>query len=748
MLMRRMLWVAILICVCPAAALAQDASFGGRIADAQGGTVNGAVVTLTASTAPTPRTTRSGADGSFSFDAVPPGTINVMVEAPGFERWTQMVTVSATSAPLAVVLRVAGVAETVAVVAPKLEEELPQLVERAGARVQTITSAQIRNGGYNDVAQALQALVPGLFMSPTAGAFGYVTASLQGSRSNEILWLVDGVRISNRLYNTVTPLDTLPAHMVERIEVIEGGQGLFYGTQAVAGVINIVTKGFSDAANAQLQTGFNTNRGRSISVLGRDSRAGHRFVVYGSSDQADGFQLFPTADLQPSATDRRRSYDVVTFGGKYAYDFTPALRFSTSYQFSDVSLDLLRPTATATRFNERGEHIASMKLDFQPQPMVELFFKGYYHAWDSFYSQTNNVVGSPGTIDLISAREYWGFSDYGANLLAKLTPTRGFEYFAGYDFQNYKGEDVVLLIAPNTETVHAIFGQVRTTRDLLRNATVSAGVRYNAPTNSEGKAVWSLSGRYDFASWLFARAGVGTAFRYPDAYELFAIDPSCCAGNPNLKPESSTNFNASVGTRVQGGETIVDLEVITFYREVKDLILDVDDGTGSGNTVTANTTDAVRVKGVSFVGSASLTPAVSGSLGYTYTTSELGNQIAGGYSAIPGLPSNQVESSVDLHPAMVPFGATLAVNWVGETFDTVSGFGNVPSGKYAVVNLGTRVFLDARRQHRLNFRFENLLDKTYTTAHGRGFTDVGGNPYLFHNLGTPRTFHMSYSFSY
>jgi len=40
--------------------------------------------------------------------------------------------------------------------------------------------------------------VPGLFLTPKAGPFDYVTASLQGSRTNEILWLVDGVRISNR----------------------------------------------------------------------------------------------------------------------------------------------------------------------------------------------------------------------------------------------------------------------------------------------------------------------------------------------------------------------------------------------------------------------------------------------------------------------------------------------------------------------------------------------------------------------
>ena len=156
----------------------------------------------------------------------------LQVEAPGFQSWIQSVVVFDAPQTVDVILPVGGVTERVVVAAPRLEEELPQEIERAGTRVQTITSAQIENGGYNDVAQALQSLVPGLYLSPLGGAFDYVSASFQGSRTNEILWLVDGVRISNRLYNGVTPLDTLPAHMVERIEVLEGGQGLGGGPGA------------------------------------------------------------------------------------------------------------------------------------------------------------------------------------------------------------------------------------------------------------------------------------------------------------------------------------------------------------------------------------------------------------------------------------------------------------------------------------------------------------------------------------
>ena len=147
------------------------------------------------------------------------------------------------------------------VVTGGLEETLPQELAKYGNRVDVVTARQIELSTFPDVAQVLSRSVPGLYVAPQSGPFSYVFASLQGSRTNEVLYLVDGVRISNRLYNTTPPLDTVPAHMVDRIEVLSGGQGLFYGTQAVAGVINIVTRPFTDTTTGRLSVGGDTNNG-------------------------------------------------------------------------------------------------------------------------------------------------------------------------------------------------------------------------------------------------------------------------------------------------------------------------------------------------------------------------------------------------------------------------------------------------------------------------------------------------------
>src|SRR5690606_7112120 len=106
-----------------------------------------------------------------------------------------------------------------------------------------------------DVAQSLEMLVPGLHLTTRHGAFSYIDLSLQGSRSSDVLWTVDGVRINNRLYNSTGPTDTLPSSMIERIEVLKGGQGLLYGTQAIAGVANVVTRGFSNEPDGGMTLG-------------------------------------------------------------------------------------------------------------------------------------------------------------------------------------------------------------------------------------------------------------------------------------------------------------------------------------------------------------------------------------------------------------------------------------------------------------------------------------------------------------
>src|SRR5690606_10547493 len=127
--------------------------------------------------------------------------------------------------PAAAQAEEAGEAEASVVLGDRLEESTPEELERYGSRLELIEGQAIDEAGFFDTAGALQFLAPGLFLTPKSGAFDYVQVSLQGSRTNEVLFLTDGVRINNRLYGSTSPLDSIPASMIERIEVLKGGQG-------------------------------------------------------------------------------------------------------------------------------------------------------------------------------------------------------------------------------------------------------------------------------------------------------------------------------------------------------------------------------------------------------------------------------------------------------------------------------------------------------------------------------------------
>jgi outer membrane cobalamin receptor len=223
--------------------------------------------------------------------------------------------------------------------------------------------------------------------------------------------------------------------------------------------------------------------------------------------------------------------------------------------------------------------LVSTRLDYTPSDEVKLYIKDYYHWWISHYTEFDNgrtpysyTPGIPGQISIADNHDFWGYRDYGINLLTQIAVNRGFEYLAGYDFQSYTGRDAVLVIEQRTEHVNAIIGQVRTTPDLIPDAHLAAGVRYNIPSVGQSALVWNGSGKYDLSQSVFLKASVRAAFRLPTDEELFANDPEDERGNPNLKPETSQFANVSAGGITTVGAAQLRWELIGFYRDIKNLI--------------------------------------------------------------------------------------------------------------------------------------------------------------------------------
>ena len=624
------------------------------------------------------------------------------------------------------------------VITGRLEEALPQDLASLGSRLETISSDQVQRGGYNDIAQTVQALTPGLYISPLSGAFDYVELSFQGSRSSDVLWLVDGIRLNNRLYSTTTPLDTIPAHLVERIEILEGGESLFYGTQAVAGTVNIATKQFSDKPEGQIELSGDSNDGKHANGYFRTAVGEHRFVAFASKDEADGFQPFSDEDYQPSGTDRERGYDVLNYGLKYAYDFGTAVRTSFGYQHTDTTLDYVRPFGIASASNARDEDLLTAKVDIASGDHLQLYVKGYYHDWDTLYNEVDNVPG--GGTEVISEDEFWGFEDYGANLLAKFTPGGALEYLAGWDYQHYSGEDQVFLIAPNAETVHAPFAQVRTSAAWNPDLRMSLGARYNKPDNGQSATVWQATAHWDASESLFLRTNFGTAFRLPDAYELFVIDPCCEQGNPNLKPERSKYLNLSIGGRSDSGDAGFGWELVGFLRDVEDLI-DIVTGPDEIDTL-ENVAGTTKIRGGELILSGHLASGLSANASFTMTDTKP----AGSDEQQQETPKTLAKLALDYAPRSGSLFAGATLVHTGDVFRNAAGARH-NYGNYYVLDLNAGLRLGAMKQHRISLRLENALDEEYASRVRSGPADAGGT-YVYSFLGTPRTLHASYTFAF
>lgn len=643
--------------------------------------------------------------------------------------------------------------EEIVITGARIEESIPQDLSRYGSRVEVITAEEIAQNGFIDVMQTIQMMVPGLHIRPKNGQFDYFDASLQGSRTQEILWLIDGVRITNRLYNGTSPLDTVPAHMIERIEVLKGGQGIFYGTQSVGGVVNVITKSFQNEYDGAVGVGLNSNSGYNLNGYLRGGNDAHQFVAYASKDEADGYQPYRDADIQTSAVDRERGYDVNMVGLKYGWNINNDSRLSIQYQYTENELDFLRPFLNVSTVNEREEDIITLKYDLQVNDNIGLFVKAYQHNWDTNYTRIYNSLDANGNVtgalNIINNGSYWGYEDYGLNAMAKLNFGGGFEYVVGLDHQNFSGADDVWRIGDQEEEVNAVFAQIRTTEDLFANSMLALGIRSNDASNSDVSNVWNISGKHNVTDNLYLNANIGTSFRLPDAEALFLneyydVDNDgipdggyFAIGNPNLKPEKSRNINIGLGGNMNG----LSYEVIAFRRTITDYIdsyVPLTIGGVVGESF-INSNDEVKVKGYELITAYAFNNSLGMRFSYNNTESELNNN----GTQLRGIPEDEIKLGFNYDHQSTPFGAALNLNHVGD-FNARQG---VSRGNYTVIDLSGYYNFGNEQQHQFVARIENLTDKVYATRVDSAVFDTGGS-YIYDNLGMERTLHLSYSYNF
>lgn len=611
--------------------------------------------------------------------------------------------------------------------APSVESTTVAEMAKFGSKVEIIDRQQIeRAGPSSDITRVLQMYVPGLYVAPKNGPFDYGTYSLLGGRNDDTLILLDGVRLNNRLYGGLY-LDTLPANAIERIEVLKGGQSLLFGTQAVSGVINIVTRSpQTREASGEVNLGLDSFMGKSgdarVERIVSNGFGDLGLLAYVSHNVSDGYQPFRNSAYSPSTRDKKRSYEVSTFGAKAIQGFADDSRLELFYQYSDANLDFARPLDNKKTTNDRIQQIATATFEQRLGERFSYFVKGHVNDWDTRYTRINSTPA--GGTKVINHNDYWGFTDWGLQAEGKAELDGGHVLVFGSDNQWFKGQDDVLKIDDNQAQANALYAQLRPVIEALPDWHPSIGVRHEQISGGESATVGMLTSLYDLnANWQL-RGQYGSAFKLPNAEQLFANEEDE-KGNRNLKPEKSVN--AELGLDYKGRLLAGDFNasITAFQRKIDDLIAldDINWVNGEGR---------IRVRGVEVDGRWQFSPQWNLSADMTRNLVEARNGVT--LSNIPGFfaRSRLGYESVDRM-----WGVGGAIRYIGQ----IDSSKKVDYGHYSVVDADAYRYLDAAQQHRLSLLVENLFDRDYSTS-------IASNAPRVDNLGRPFTSEVRYTYRF
>ncbi len=220
-----MTWRLIILCTfLPIMAAAQRHAISGLVTDPQGEAISDLY---------------TDNNGAFRFEDLSPGSYTLTLQHIGFLQSVHEVTLLEEDVALPPVILEYDVLdlEDVVVTASRAERDVVDVPES----VSLVSSREIRERNSKTSAEALRE-EPGVFVQKTNHGGG--SAIIRGLSSNQILLLVDGIRLNNSIYRLGNHqyLTTVDNQMIERMEVVRGPTSVLYGSDALGGTINLITR--------------------------------------------------------------------------------------------------------------------------------------------------------------------------------------------------------------------------------------------------------------------------------------------------------------------------------------------------------------------------------------------------------------------------------------------------------------------------------------------------------------------------
>jgi vitamin B12 transporter len=516
-----------------------------------------------------PRTLVTGPDGRYRAGDLTPGEYRVRPEAPGFVVSPDArVAVAETEVRLDLRLEPAPIREQVVVAATRGDAVLSTL----GVSVSVLDHEQIAEREPSSVLQLLQDL-PGIAVARTGGPGGQASAFVRGGESRFARILVDGVPV-NQPGGSFDFGSALPLEL-DRLEVVRGAASSLYGTDALAGVIHLVTRRAGPepgiAVRAEAEAGSFAWRRLHGGTSGRagawDWNAG--VVRLDTDNEAPNSAFTETAgaaSLGIGIGERSTLRFVLR-----AEDSSRGTPGATGFGRPDLDAFFERTDVTAAAHlrHTRGgaAHDVRVGLARTAQLSVNPEDSGSY---------VPRVGERVGAFELSDFPDPLGFQNdtarYSLGYLAEVQAGPRNLLSAGVDLEHESGEigsRAGEILSP-TRTNAGLYAQDRVVVGDRFYATLGGRIERNASFGTRAvprvAVAVRVRGGLD-ATTLKASAGAG--IKEPNFFETFGTS-FFAQGNPDLKPERSRTFDAGVEQRLLDGR--LRAEATVFHHQYRDQI--------------------------------------------------------------------------------------------------------------------------------------------------------------------------------
>jgi len=592
-------------------------------------------------------------------------------------------------------------ADQIVVTATRSEQPLSQV----GASVTVIDAEKIKTRQSVAVVDLLRT-VPGVTFSRNGGIGTTTSVNIRGAESDQTVALIDGVKIND----PSTPgggfnFGNMLTDNIARIEVVRGSQSVLWGSQAIGGVINMITAepGERIAANASAEYGWRDSGKLVGNISGKSGPVAAS--VGGGYYRTDGISTFSEA----RGGKERDGYRHYGANAKVKVTLSDAISVDLRGWYSDGKTGIDGFPPPTFTFGDTDETARTKEFIGYAGLNVALFDGRLHNRLAYALTDTRRQ-----NLDFTSGAPFETFNAKGRNerfeYQGVFDIVEGWKAIFGAETEkaSFRSSSYGGPFATASARIDSVYGQLNAIP--VTGLSLAVGLRRDDHDSFGGKTTFAANGVYSpNGGNTSLRASYGEGFKTPSLYQLFSE-----YGNSRLKPESSHGWDVGIAQKLLDGR--IEAGATWFQRDTGNQIIFINcpalTGICAGRPFgTYDNVTRGRAEGIELSLNLRPTDALTVETNYSWVKAQ--NRMTG--LDLPRRPRHSLNSAIDYQWAFgLKTGAT--ITHVGSSFDNIANTRKLAG--YVLVDL--RASYPVTKGIEIYGRIENLFDEHYETTYRYG----------------------------